>query len=302
MKLAGVMPPITTAFKESGDVSVDGLKENFRKWNRTGLSGYLVLGSTGETVYLSEAERLRVVETARASIPDSMTMMVGTGRESTRETVDFTNHAADLGADCALVITPSFLRAAMTPDVLYDHFAAVAESARIGILLYNVPQFTGVNLQPEVVARLSQHPNILGIKDSSGDIEQLSRIIDLSRKGFAVFTGSAQVFFAALCIGAVGGILAAADLVPREFVEIQSLFDAGKISEARALQTKMTPLAVAVTNTYGISGLKSAMDMAGYYGGPPRLPLQPVDPAAKDELRRLLHQASPRSTKRKGIA
>ena len=302
MKLAGVMPPITTAFEESGDVSLDGLKGNFRKWNRTGLSGYLVLGSNGETVYLTEAERLRVVETARASIPDSMIMMVGTGRESTRETVDFTNHAADLGADCALVITPSFFRAAMTPGVLYDHFATVAESARIGILLYNVPQFTGVNLQPEWVARLSQHPNILGIKDSSGDIEQLSRIIELSRKGFAVFTGSAQVFFAALCIGAAGGILAAANLVPREFVEIQSLFDAGKISEARALQTKMTPLAVAITTTHGISGLKAVMDMAGYYGGPPRLPLQPVGREAKEELRRLLNQAPRRSTRRKGSA
>ena len=267
MELSGVLPPITTPFYESGDLSVRDLKDNLRKWNRTSLSGYLVLGSNGESVYLTDIEKLRVVETCRASIPKSKTMLVGTGRESTRETIDFTNRAADLGADYALVITPAFFRASMKPEILHNHFATVAESSRIGILLYNVPQYTGVNLEPGLVARLSQHPNIVGIKDSSGNIEQLSRIISLSRNSFRVFVGSAPVFFAALCVGAVGGILAAANAVPEDFVTIQRLFNDGKIDQARELQTKLTPLAVAVTTTYGIAGLKAAMDLQATTAG-----------------------------------
>ncbi len=288
LELSGVLPPITTPFQANGELSTDSLRDNILKWNQTGLSGYLVLGSNGESVYLTETERLKVIEISRKSIPDSKRMIVGTGRESTRETIDFTNRAADLGADCALVITPSFFRGSMKPSVLHDHFTAVAESSHVGILLYNVPQYTGVNLDPELVARLSQHPNILGIKDSSGNIEQLSRIVDLSRKGFFVFVGSAPVFFAALCVGAVGGILAAANVVPQEFVRVQTLFKSGRIDEARVLQGRLTPLAVAVTTTHGVGGLKTAMDFAGYHGGPPRLPLKPPGREVKEELQQLL--------------
>ena len=226
MKLSGVMPPITTPF-QSGDLALEKLRENFRRWNLAGLSGYLVLGSNGENVYLDESEKLKVIETSRECIPKSKIMMVGTGRESTQETISFTNRAADMGADCALIITPAFFKGSMKPQILYNHFIAVAESSRICILLYNVPQFTGVNLEPELVAKLSNHPNILGIKDSSGNIEQLSRIINMSRQEFVVFVGSAPVFFPALCIGASGGILAAANVIPKACIEIQNLFSKG---------------------------------------------------------------------------
>ena len=289
MKLSGVMPPVTTPF-QNGDLALDKLRENFQKWNHTGLSGYLVLGSNGENVYLNEMEKLKVIRTARECIPKSKIMMVGTGRESTQETISFTNRAADLGADYALVITPAFFKGSMKSQILYDHFIAIAESSQIGILLYNVPQFTGVNLEPELVAKLSQHPNIFGIKDSSGNIEQLSRIINMSRKKFAVFEGSATVFFPALCIGTVGGILAAACVIPKECVEIQNLFNEGKMDEARAVQTKLTPLAIAVTTKYGIGGLKMAMDIVDYYGGDPRLPLKQPNQEVKEELKQLLTQ------------
>jgi 4-hydroxy-2-oxoglutarate aldolase len=287
MKLSGVMPPVTTPFR-SGDLALDKLSENLQKWNHTDLSGYLVLGSNGETVFLNEIEKLKVIETARECIPKSKIMMVGTGRESTQETISFTNRAADLGADYALVITPAFFKGSMKSQALHDHFMAIAESSKIGVLLYNVPQFTGVNLEPELVAILSEHPNIFGIKDSSGNIEQLSRIVNMSRKGFAVFGGSATVFFPALCVGAAGGILAAACVVPIECVEIQNLFNDGKMGEARALQTKLTPLAIAVTTKYGIGGLKMAMDLVDYYGGTPRPPLKPPSQEVKEELNRLL--------------
>lgn len=287
MKLSGVMPPITTPF-EHGKLASTKLKMNFQKWNQTGLSGYLVLGSNGEAVYLNEKEKIKVVEISRESIPTSKIMLVGTGMESTQETILFTNQMAKIGADCALVVTPSYFKGSMKPQILYDHFIAVAESSRIGILIYNVPQFTGINLDPEVVAKLSEHANILGIKDSSGNIGQLSEMINLSQKGFAVFVGSAPVFYPALCIGAVGGILAVANVVPQECVQIQNLFDKGKMNEARLLQSRLIHLAKAVTIKYGIGGLKMAMDLAGYFGGNPRLPLKKPGKEVEEELKRLL--------------
>src|SRR4030066_1188139 len=169
-------------------------------------------------------------------------MLVGTGTESTQETIRFTNQMAKMGADCALVVTPSYFKGSMKPQVLYDHFIAVAESSKTGILIYNVPQFTGINLEPEVVAKLSEHSNIIGIKDSSGNIGQLSEMINLSQKGFAIFVGSAPVFFPALCVGAVGGILAVANVVPQECVQIQSLFNKRRMNETRTLQYRLTPL------------------------------------------------------------
>ena len=286
MKLSGVMPPITTPF-QNGKLALDKLKNNFEKWNKTGLSGYLVLGSNGEAVYLNAEEKIKVVETSRGSIPNSKTMMVGTGMESTQETIRFTNQVAKMGADCALVVTPSYFKGSMKPQILYDHFIAVAESSRIGILIYNVPQFTGINLEPEWVAKLSEHSNIIGVKDSSGNIGQLSEIIHLSKKGFAVFVGSAPVFFPALCVGAVGGILAVANAVPQECVQIQNLFDKGKMKEARALQNRLTPLAKAVTTRYGIGGLKMAMDLTGYFGGNPRSPLKSPGKEVEKELKTL---------------
>jgi len=289
MKLGGVMPPITTPFQD-GKVALGKLKENFQKWNKTGLSGYLVLGSNGEAVYLNEREKIKVIEVSRESIPKSKIMLVGTGMESTQETIRFTNQAAKLGADCTLVVTPSYFKGSMKPQILYDHFISVAESSKIGILIYNVPQFTGINLEPELVAKLSEHPNIIGIKDSSGNIDQLSEIINLSQKGFAVFVGSAPVFFPALCIGAVGGILAVANVVPQECVRIKNLFDEKKFDEARVLQNRLTPLAKAVTTKYGIGGLKMAMDLAGYFGGNPRLPLKKPGQEVEEELKRLLLQ------------
>ncbi len=291
MRLSGVMPPITTPFQD-WKLASDKLKNNLQKWNKTGLSGYLVLGSNGESVYLNEQEKMKVVEVSRTSIPRSKIMMVGTGMESTRETIRFTNRVAEIGADCALVVTPSYFKASMKPQILYDHFVAVAESSTIGILIYNVPQFTGINLEPEWIARLSEHSNIIGMKDSSGNIGQLTEIIHLSKKGFAVFVGSAPVFFPALCVGAAGGILAVANVVPQEYVRIQALFDEGKMNEAKVLQNQLTPLAKAVTIKYGIGGLKIAMDLAGYFGGNPRSPLRRPGKEAEQELKQLLLRSS----------
>ena len=287
MKLSGVMPPITTPFQK-GELALDKLKDNLQKWIQTGLSGFLVLGSNGENVYLNDKEKINVIDVCRNSIPADRIMVVGTGLESTQETIRFTNQAAKMGADYALVITPSYFKGSMKPEIIHEHFIAIAESSKIGVLLYNVPQFTGINMEPELVAKLSEHPNILGIKDSSGNIGQLSQIVDLSQNGFAAFVGSAPVFFPALCIGATGGILAAANVIPQEWVQIQKLFNEGKLDEARDLQGQLTFLAKAVTTKYGIGGLKIAMDLAGYFGGNPRRPLQRPGKEVEEELSQLL--------------
>ena len=287
MKLSGVLPPIATPFQD-GKVAPDKLKKNFQKWNQTGLSGFLVLGSNGEAVFLNEKEKMKTMEVSRQAIPKSKIMMVGTGMEATQETIQFTNQAAKMGADCALVVNPCYFKGSMKPQILYDHFISVAESSKIGILIYNVPQFTGINMEPELLAKLSEHPNIIGIKDSSGNIDQLSEIAHLSRKGFAVFVGSAPVFFPALCVGAVGGILAVAQVAPEACVSIFNLFKKGKMNEARALQNRLTPLAKAVTTKYGIGGLKMAMDLVGYFGGDPRPPLKRPGKEVEDELKRML--------------
>jgi len=287
MKLGGVMPPITTPFQKE-ELALDKLKDNLRKWNQTGLSGFIVLGSNGETVYLNDKEKIKVIEVCRNSIPADKIMVVGTGLESTQETIRFTNQAAKMGANYALVITPSYFKGSMKPEIIHEHFVAIAESSKIGVLLYNVPQFTGINMEPELVAKLSEHPNILGIKDSSGNIGQLSQIVDLSQNGFTVFIGSAPVFFPALCVGATGGILAVANVIPQECVQIQKLFSEGKLDEARALQGQITFLAKAVTTKYGIGGLKIAMDLAGYFGGNPRRPLQRPGKEVEEEFNQLL--------------
>jgi len=286
MKLHGVLPPIVTPFQD-GKVALNKLKKNFEKWNQTGLSGFLVLGSNGEAVFLNEKEKMKMMEVSRQAIPKSKIMMVGTGMEATQETIQFTNQAAKVGADCALVVTPCYFKGSMKPQVLYEHFIAVAESSKIGILIYNVPQFTGINMEPELVAKLSEHPNIIGIKDSSGNIGQLSEIVHLSQRGFAIFVGSAPVFFPALCVGAVGGILAVAQVAPQACVTIFNLFKKRKMDEARTLQSRLTPLAKGVTTKYGIGGLKMAMDLAGYFGGNPRPPLKRPGKDVEEELKKL---------------
>ena len=231
-------------------------------------------------------------EAAREAIPSDKMFMAGTGMESTRETIRWTREAARIGADCALVVTPCYFKGGMTPAALSIHFQRVAEESEIPVLLYNVPQFTGVNMGAELVAELSLHPNIVGIKDSSGNITQLSAIIRNTSPEFAVFVGAAPVFFPALCMGAAGGILAVANVLPDPMVEIQALYEAGKYDEARALQQLVTPLAQWVTVGHGIGGLKMVMDEIGYFGGEPRLPLQPPAETLREEVRKMLRTFS----------
>lgn len=286
----GVFPPIPTPLAE-GEVAHDKLSENIAQWNQTGLAGYVVLGSNGENVYLSEAEKRAVIATAREAIPSDKLLIVGTGRESTRLTVESTQTAADLGADGALVVTPSYYKGQMTTEALYRHYTAVADASPIPILVYNVPKFTGLNIAPTLVARLAEHPRIVGMKDSAGNIGQLIEIIRLAPPDFEVLVGNAPTYFSALGVGAVGAVLALANVAPWECVAIKELSDQGKLDEARVLHFKLMPVGRAVTSQFGIGGLKAALDLLGYYGGHPRSPLFYPSSEEVEEIRGILRQA-----------
>jgi 4-hydroxy-2-oxoglutarate aldolase len=270
--LGGVLPPVATPFKDE-ELDLKALQANLRAWNAGGLSGYLILGSNGESCYLNEQEKDRVLAAAAEAMAPEKIFMAGTGCESTRETIRLTRRAAELGADCALVLTPAYYKGQMTEEALEAHYQKVAEASPMPILLYNVPQFTGINMTPGLVARLAGHANIVGLKDSSGNIAQLTEIIRLRGPGFAVFVGSAPVFYPALCVGAQGGILAVANVVPELCVDIQRRQAGGDHAGALALQQALNPLAALVTSGLGVGGLKLAMDQRGFRGGQVRSPL-----------------------------
>ena len=290
--LKGVMPPVVTPFIDE-DLDLTAFRANIERWNKSGLSGYLVAGSNGEAVYLNEAEKDALWSAAVEAADPEMVIMAGTGCESTRETIKLTRRAAELGADCALVITPAYFKGQMTSKSLAGHFLKTAEASTIPLLLYNFPQSTGVNLNAETVALLARHDNIVGIKDSSGNIVQLNDIMRLVPEDFAVFTGNAEVFFPALCLGVKGAILAAANVVPELLVELYRSFGSGKQDQALALQKKISRLAAMVTRIHGVGGLKAAMEISGYQPGGVRSPL--VWPGAEvvEELRAELAKQFP---------
>jgi 4-hydroxy-2-oxoglutarate aldolase len=288
ISLRGVFTPIPTPFDQEGNIVYPALAANLERWNRYALSGYVIAGSNGEAPYLTDDERIRLLETARPVIPQDRLLIAGTGRESTQQTIALTRRAAGAGADAALVVTPHYYASKMGGDALIRHYQVVAEASPIPILIYNVPKFTHVNLEAPAVARAAQHPNIIGIKDTSGDIVQLASTVRLAGPGFQVLAGSAGFFFAALALGAAGGILALANIAPLQAIEIYRLYQAGAWDEAAALQRQMIPVNAAVTARFDIAGLKAALELLGYYGGPVRPPLTDLGTSDRETLRAIL--------------
>ena len=289
MELSGIYPPIITPFTRD-EVDYDGLAHNVRRWMSTGLRGLLVLGSNGEAASVDEDEAERVGATVREGVPRDRVLLAGTGRQSTRATIAATKRAAKAGADAVLVLTPFYFKAQMTHDALVDHYRAVADASPVPVLLYNFTNVTGLNLTPETVSALSAHPNIVGLKDSNGDVGQVAGVVARVPAGFTVLVGSAATIYPAMVVGAAGGIVAVANVVPDVCVKLYDLVRAGRHDEARVLQRRLTPLAYAVTGGYSIAGLKIAMEIAGYVGGEVRRPLRPVKPEAREALQRLFEE------------
>jgi 4-hydroxy-2-oxoglutarate aldolase len=289
--LRGILPPIPTPFDGDGAFARDRLYDNFRVWDRHALAGYVVLGSNGEGVLLSPEERLDVLRAAREDIPGDRWMIAGTGCQSTRETVELTRQAKRIGADAALVLPPSYYRGRMTREALVRHYSSVADEAGIPILIYNIPASTGIDLDAETVVALAGHPGIIGIKDSGGDVTKMAAIREALGTEFRVFAGSAGFLLPALAVGAVGGVLALANVAPEECLGIQREFAAGRVAAAAEIQARVVSANAAVTQRWGVAGLKAAMDLLGRYGGPVRPPLMDLTEKEIAELSAVLERA-----------
>ena len=290
MPLSGVIPPLVTPFRSDGSVDLAAFEANLEILGPSDLAGFLVLGSNGEAASLEEAEKLDLLATARRRAPGRF-LLAGTGTESTRGTIALTRKAADRGADAALVLTPHFYRARMSEEALRRHFTAVADASPIPVYLYSVPAFTGLPWPPGLARSLADHPRVAGMKESSGDVELLGRIVSSVPSSFEVACGNAPAFYPALRVGAVGGVLAVANCVPRVATALYRAFVDGDHSRARRLQEALTPLARAVTTGWGVAGLKAAMDLAGLRGGSVRAPLLPLPAEAREEIPPLLETA-----------
>ncbi len=293
MKLNSIMPPLITPFHDDGSVAFDMVKANIEKYNSVNLGGYVSLGSNGEFVYLTEDEKVQLFTVVKETAASGKLLIAGTGCESLLATVRLTNRAADAGADAALVITPNFYKNAMTEKVLYNFYVDVAEQSKIPVILYSMPANTGIEIKPSLVARLAGHPNIIGIKDSSGNVAQLGEHILASQgESFSVLVGTAGILYPALALGVAGAVLALANIAPEACLEIADAVQQGYLEKARELQLKMIPVNKAVTAQFGVPGLKKAMDMLGYQGGVPRKPLLPLAPDKEEQLRTILVKAN----------
>ena len=288
VQLDGIFPPIPTPFNSQGEIVAQALAKNLAHWNRFDLRGYVVLGSNGEFVFLSEQEKLQILEAARAVISSGKLLVAGTGCQGTGETIDLTRKAAASGADAALVLTPSYYKGQMTPETLVQHHHTVADASPIPVIIYNMPACTGIDLTAETVATMAQHPNIIGLKDSGGDVVKLGNIRRLAGSDFQVLAGSASFLLPALSVGAVGGILALANIAPAQCLAIYQHFLDGEWGQAREIQVRMIPANTAVTRGWGVPALKAAMDMLGLYGGPVRSPLLPLPEESWRDLRTIL--------------
>lgn len=287
--LNGIYPPLTTPFVED-ELSLEKLQKNLRRYERKNLSGYVLFGSNGESVFLTKDEKLQIIADVREHT--KKTLITGTGFDSIKETIHLTNEAAEKGADYALIITPSFFKSEMKHHTFFNYYTKVAESVMIPVIIYNVPKFTNVSIEPETIIKLAEHPNIAGLKDSTENSSRISEIVANVPESFKVIIGTASVLYSGLTAGAVGGILALANIAPDECIKVYDLCYEKKYPEALEIQNRMIPVNRAVTSKFGVAGLKAAMDLMGYYGGNPRLPLEPLGEAHLIELKMILKKAS----------
>jgi 4-hydroxy-2-oxoglutarate aldolase len=279
----GIYPPIVTPFEDQ-EVSYSQLSNNIKKWNEFELSGYVILGSNGENAMLNEMESLSVIETAIKYIPDNKQIIIGAGQESSKLTVNYIKQAGQIGGNAFLVVSPHYYKDQMTDSALVNYYTEVADNSTLPIIIYNVPKFTGFSLSVNLLAKLSAHPNIIGMKDSSGNMTFFQSLLALQLPEFQLLTGTANTLFPSLVMGAAGGVLALANIAPQYCIDIFRLYQQGSLEEARDLQFKIIRLNQLTTNIYGIGGLKFALDQVKYFGGEPRRPLELLDEKGRAEI------------------
>lgn len=291
--LSGAFLPVTTPFDpETGDVDVPAFRANLKRWFEHPVSGILIAGSTGESVFLDEEERATLVEAAADVVPPNALVIAGTGGESTRHTIRFTSQAADAGADAVLVSPPAYFKGAMTDEVLRDHFTAVAEASPVPVLIYQVPlRLSTLEFPTSVISALSRHPNIVGIKDSRGQLDLAVELVGATSDDFQVLVGSGAILHPAMQGGCVGGIVAVGLMAPAEAAGIAVAHREGRLEDAEALQERIAPVHQQIVGGMGVPGVKAALDLLGYTGGAPRPPLRPADSDRIEVIRGILESA-----------
>lgn len=288
INLHGILPPVTTPFNERGDVDYGALTANISRYNEAGLRGYVPLGSNGEAAHLSVQERRQVVQTVKRAAANDHTIVAGINELFTRAAIEATREAADHGADAALVITPYFYKGSMSQERLFSYFTAVADQSPIPVLIYNVPQNTGVIIESTTIASLAAHENIIGVKDSSGNMGAISETIRLAPNGFSVMVGNGSIVYSSLMMGATGAILGVACAAPKPCVELYQATKAGDHPRAVDLQNRIAPLSQIVTAGLSVPGLKAAMEILGLAGRFPRSPLTPASSSEQEKIRAVI--------------
>jgi len=280
-KVCGVFAPITTPFVND-EVAFDQFEENVKKYSRTPLSGYLVLGSNGESKSLTEDEKLKLLQIVIEEKADHQLVMAGTGYESTRQTIAFSKKVQERGADLVSLVTPSYFKKSLSDEALIGYYSQVADALRIPVFAYNAPGFTGLTLSNRVIEVISKHPNIGGMKDTSP--AGLAGYLEVCSDDFDVLSGTMNTLFIGLSLGASGGVISLANAFPEPCCALYEAFTRGDIAGARELHSRLFRLNQSVSGAAGVAGVKYAMELGGYYGGHPRLPLLPIKDSDKQRI------------------
>jgi len=278
----GAIVALVTPFR-NGTVDEKALCDLIESCLADGVSGFVPCGSTGESATLSHAEHKQVVELTVQAVRGRAKVIAGTGSNATAEAIDLTRHARDVGADGALLISPYYNKP--TQEGIYRHYEAVARAVDLPILVYNIPGRTASNVLPETLARLAEIENVAGVKEASGNIEQISNVVRLCGPDFIVLSGDDTFTLPVLAVGGHGVISAAANVTPRDFVDLCRTWEAGDIERAQAIHRKILPLCAALFLETNPIPLKAALHLMGKITDEIRLPLTRMTPANLEKLR-----------------
>jgi 4-hydroxy-2-oxoglutarate aldolase len=290
--LGGIIVPVTTPFDPvTGDIAPVSFRTNLRRWLETSVDGFVLFGSTGEGALLDEDEMVRLAEYARDVVPPMRPLIAGAGGESTRAVIRLARRFGEAGVDAVLVHPPAYFGVSLSPGDLRDHYLAVAEGSPVPVVVYHMPKFTHVTLEAGLMAELSRHPNIAGIKDSAGDLKRFAEYTESCVKGCRLLIGNGALLYAALELGAAGGILALGLLAPEPYGKLLAHFRAGRLQEAGRVQERLAPAHKQIVAAYGARGVKAGLDLMGWHGGPPRSPLKPLGAREREGVARVMQEA-----------
>jgi 4-hydroxy-2-oxoglutarate aldolase len=291
-RLQGIFPPVITNFDAAGEIAPIPFRENLRRWIETPIDGIVLFGSNGEGALLDEDEKTRLTSFARDVVPAGFVLIGGASGESTRSTIRQTNQLAGAGADVVLIHPPAYFGPYISVAAMMDHFRAVADASPVPVLLYHIPKYTKVTLEAGFVAELMRHPNVAGLKDSSGDMKRFADFTNACERDCRLFVGNGALLYTALELGAAGGILGVANIAPDLCAEVVRHFREGRPQEAGRVQGRLTPLHREIVAAHGAVGCKAALDLMGWAGGPPRPPLRALDARGQKQVARVMQEGS----------